>query len=384
MFNDKIICTLGSGAFAGTKVVLVELKNEEINVAAIKMFDRQSDLVRSRSKAIFQEKLVMERLSENYDDKNINSFSKYIIKLYNKLKDDTMLYLIMEAALGGPLHKHLQQASTIDIFDVDTIIKYSAEIITGLNYLALKGCIHRDLKLSNCFLDRYGHIQIGDFGCSRILYDSGAWISVKAGGSERAPRGYTIIGTPHMMAPECFTKNGHSLGCDWWSLGALIYEMLTKKPAFSNLYNVSINDAINLTNIEEEKEEDKEELNKIFELNFDVSFNNAFDNKLNQSGYSTKTTLIPKVDMQNLIEGLMNKCETSRYNPWNLDKLKSHNVFKILNINWEAIENGTALSPRNDFDKRLGALEIVEEREMKNDQNEEKLTDEQQALFQSF
>ena len=88
--------------------------------------------------------------------------------------------------------------------------------------------------------------------------------------------------------------------------------------------------------------------------------------------------------MQTLIEGLLNKCETSRYNPWNLDKLKSHNVFKILNINWEAIENGTALSPRNDFDKRLGALEILEEREMKNDQNEGKLTDEQQALFQSF
>lgn len=80
--------------------------------------------------------------------------------------------------------------------------------------------IHRDLKLSNLFMDAAGNVKAGDFGLAcQLEYDG--------------QRKTTICGTPNYIAPEILTgRGGHSYEVDIWSLGVLIYAMLLGRPPF--------------------------------------------------------------------------------------------------------------------------------------------------------
>ena len=71
----------------------------------------------------------------------------------------------------------------------------------------------RDLKPENLLLDPEGHIRITDFGLSKEDVEGD---TVKS-----------LCGTPEYLAPEILNRTGHGQAVDWWSLGALLYEMLT-------------------------------------------------------------------------------------------------------------------------------------------------------------
>lgn len=82
------------------------------------------------------------------------------------------------------------------------------------------GIAYRDLKPENILLDKDGHACISDFGL------------VKPGLKNPSNRAYSFCGSPEYMSPEVVAKKGHSLCADFYSLGALLFELLTGLPPF--------------------------------------------------------------------------------------------------------------------------------------------------------
>lgn len=96
---------------------------------------------------------------------------------------------------------------------------YFAEILLGLEYIHSKGIVYRDLKPENVLLDIDGHIKLADFGLSKHL-------------SSISDLTNSFCGSPEYMSPEMLIGQGHGFAVDYYSLGAILFEMLTGLPPF--------------------------------------------------------------------------------------------------------------------------------------------------------
>lgn len=90
---------------------------------------------------------------------------------------------------------------------------YASEMTSAIAHLHAHLFVHRDLKASNAVLCASGHVKLVDFGCAKQLsqrekLDDGSGASLE--------KTYTYCGTPHCMAPEMVSKEGHGLAVDWW------------------------------------------------------------------------------------------------------------------------------------------------------------------------
>jgi serine/threonine protein kinase len=141
----------------------------------------------------------------------------YIVSLRYAFQTDGKLYLIMDYLNGGELFYHLSQMHR---FGEELTCFYAAEITLALAHLHKLGIVYRDLKPENCCLDGDGNVVLTDFGLAKeALHDDD--VSARS-----------FCGTAEYMAPEIVTRQGHGRAVDWWSLGALVYEMMTGLPPF--------------------------------------------------------------------------------------------------------------------------------------------------------
>jgi serine/threonine protein kinase len=96
---------------------------------------------------------------------------------------------------------------------------YFAEILLGLEYIHKQGVVYRDLKPENVLLDIDGHIKLADFGLSKNLTPEESLTN-------------SFCGSPEYMSPEMLMGYGHGITVDYYSLGAILFEMLTGLPPF--------------------------------------------------------------------------------------------------------------------------------------------------------
>uniref|UniRef100_A0A4W6FKH5 cGMP-dependent protein kinase n=1 Tax=Lates calcarifer TaxID=8187 RepID=A0A4W6FKH5_LATCA len=199
----NIICTLGMGGFS--RVELVQLKNDPNRSFALKVLKKRHILDTSQQGHILSERRIM-----------MEAHSPFIIRLYRTFRDPKYLYMLLEACLGGELWTLLRDRGS---FDDGTTRFYTGCVIEALAFLHSRGIIYRDLKPENIILDHRGYAKLVDFGFAK-----------KVGLGKKT---WTFCGTPEYVAPEIILNKGHDSSADCWSLGILVFELLSGSPPFS-------------------------------------------------------------------------------------------------------------------------------------------------------
>lgn len=199
----QLLKVLGKGSYG--KVMLVKKAGAGETVFAMKMLRKEHIVKRNQVEHTKSERNVLEATSH-----------PFIVNLHYAFQTPKKLYVVLEYCAGGELFFHLSQAGR---FSQGRCRFYACEICLGIDYLHSLNIIYRDLKPENLLLDAQGHAKITDFGLSKEGIEDN--ISAK-----------TVCGTPEYLAPEILRKMGHGKAVDWYSFGALIYEMLTGLPPF--------------------------------------------------------------------------------------------------------------------------------------------------------
>lgn len=208
---------LGKGSY-GTVLLVRQLSTGRL--FAQKTFKKASITV--------HKKMIEQTKTERNILESVNRYP-FIVNFYYAFQDHEKLYLILEYAQGGELFHHLE---TERMFSEDVAAFYMAEMVLALNHLHRNvGVIYRDLKPENCLLDHEGHLLLTDFGLSKVTLDD-----------ESPCR--SILGTPEYMAPEVIEGKEYGAAVDWWSLGALGYDLLTGSPPFTGNNNAKIQEKI--------------------------------------------------------------------------------------------------------------------------------------------
>ncbi|XP_054503379.2 serine/threonine-protein kinase SIK3 isoform X4 [Agelaius phoeniceus] len=187
--------TIGKGNFAVVKLATHLVTRAKV---AIKIIDK-TQLDEENLKKIFREVQIMKMLCH-----------PHIIRLYQVMETERMIYLVTEYASGGEIFDHLVAHGRMAEKEARRKFK---QIVAAVNFCHCRNIVHRDLKAENLLLDANLNIKIADFGFSNI-FTPGQLLK-------------TWCGSPPYAAPELFEgKEYDGPKVDIWSLGVVLYVLV--------------------------------------------------------------------------------------------------------------------------------------------------------------
>ena len=267
----EMLCLVGQGAFG--KVFQVR-KKDSGSVYAMKVMRKETIIEREQTDYMRAERDILTVIHH-----------PYVVTLRYSFQTSQKLYLIMDFVNGGHLFFWLYRQG---LFDTALTRFYTAEIVCAIGHLHSLNIMHRDLKPENILLDNEGHVKITDFGLA------------KQQDPKSTKRANSLVGSIDYMAPEILQATGHGKTADWWSVGVLMYEMLTGQLPFRGKNKPAIQKAI--------------------------------------CSHKLKTPSFLPGDATQLIKGLLDRQQDRRLGvgPDGTDTVKGHAFFKA--VDWSKIE----------------------------------------------
>ena len=201
---DDII--LGKGAY-GKVYLFREIDTEDMNFYAGK-------IIRKKKLSDIKKTIAQIRIQKEFNN------NPKVVGLKDFFEDNKNIYIILELCKNKSLADYLEnRGGKLTEIEVKC---FMFQLLQGLKYLHNNKIIHRDLKPSNLLLDDKYELKIGDFGKIAEI-------------TENKKRRYTVCGTYNYMAPEMFENNGkgYSFEVDIWSVGIIMYQLLTGKLPFN-------------------------------------------------------------------------------------------------------------------------------------------------------
>ncbi|XP_030071159.1 ribosomal protein S6 kinase alpha-5 [Microcaecilia unicolor] len=277
--NFELLKVLGTGAYGKVFLVRKISGHDAGKLYAMKVLKKATIVQKAKTTEHTRtERQVLEHIRQ----------SPFLVTLHYAFQTDTKLHLILDYINGGELFTHLSQRER---FTENEVQIYIGEIVLALEHLHKLGIIYRDTKLENILLDSSGHVVLTDFGLSKEFL------------TDEKERTYSFCGTIEYMAPEIVRggETGHDKAVDWWSLGVLMYELLTGASPFT---------------VDGEKNSQSEISRRILK---------------NDPPYPPEMSYITK----DIIQGLLVKDPQKRLGcgPGGSDEIKKHPFFQ--NINWD-------------------------------------------------
>ncbi|KAH3670410.1 hypothetical protein OGAPHI_000925 [Ogataea philodendri] len=214
-----LLKVIGKGSFG--KVMQVK-KKDTGKIYALKSIRKSHIVNKMEVTHTLAEKFVLSRVT-----------SPFIVPLKFAFQSAEKLYLVLSFINGGELFYHLQKARRFPLIRAKF---YICELLSAIENLHSMNIVYRDLKPENILLDYQGHIALCDFGLCKI-------------NMQLDQKTNTFCGTPEYLAPELLMGKGYTRVVDFWTLGVLLYEMLTSLPPYydedvNTMYRKILNDPL--------------------------------------------------------------------------------------------------------------------------------------------
>lgn len=204
--NYEVRKQVGSGEFCD---VFRAIKRDTGQVVALKRLKMRQMFSAQNRMTCLREIRVLRKLNHPNIIRHIESFFA-----------NNELFIALEYADCGDLsrmldylRKHGNQLSEKKIWN------FFGQVCAGLAYMHSQWVMHRDIKPANVLINRDHTVKLADFGLSLLL-------------SATTDNARSLVGTPYYMAPERLNEQEYSFSADIWSLGCLLYELVTLHPPF--------------------------------------------------------------------------------------------------------------------------------------------------------